>query len=89
MTIHNVKTLAPMANVTVNGGFAPGGAASCVTAGSGSCTLTSGPISNIDSSTVFTIGNVSGYNMSYDSGQPSGAASVNRPSSPALDPARV
>lgn len=63
---------APMANVTVAGTFSTGittiTSASCVTGASGSCTLTSGPISSNYSPSVFTVTNLSGYNMSYDSG---------------------
>ena len=57
-------TQAPMANVSVNGTFAPGGKASCVTAASGSCTLTSAAISSAIPAT-FTVDSLSGYHMLY------------------------
>jgi aqualysin 1 len=69
VTIYDVKTTAVMANVTVTGSFSPGNTSSCVTGGSGSCTLGSGPISTTFISTMFTVGNVSGTNMIYDSSQ--------------------
>jgi aqualysin 1 len=75
VTIHDYNSLALMPNVTVTGSFAPGGSASCITSSSGNCTLSSGSISNTFSSSVFTIGNVSGANMSYSSGQ-NAAASI-------------
>jgi aqualysin 1 len=68
-TIYDVKTTAVMANVTVTGSFSPGNTSSCVTSGSGSCTLSSGPISTTFISTMFTVGNVSATNMIYDSSQ--------------------
>jgi aqualysin 1 len=68
-TIYDVKTTAVMANVTVTGSFSPGNTSSCVTSGSGSCTLSSGPISTTFISTMFTVGNVSATNMIYDISQ--------------------
>ena len=56
-----VDTGAAMANVTVKGNFAPGGAGSCVTSSLGSCTITSATIRAYYSSTVFTVGAVSGF----------------------------
>jgi aqualysin 1 len=60
----------PVANVTVSGSFAPeGGAASCVTGGSGSCALTSSPMDpTMPTSTKFTVTNLSGTNITYASG---------------------
>ncbi len=56
-----------MANVSVNGTFAPGGKASCVTAATGSCTLTSAAISSPmpPTMTTFTVDSLSGYHMLY------------------------
>jgi subtilisin family serine protease len=60
-------TRAPVANATVTGTFAPGGSASCVTGSAGSCTLTSAPIPKGTPQTQFTVTEVSGPNMTYDS----------------------
>jgi len=62
------QTDALVANVTVTGTFEPGGNAQCLTSGSGTCTLTSGQIIPSVPHTVFTVGNLSGANMTYDSG---------------------
>lgn len=79
-TVHDVNTKAVMANVTVTGSFAPGGDASCVTATNGSCTLTSGWISLTTAATVFTVGNLSGSNITYDSSQNSASQiTINKP----------
>lgn len=68
-TIRDVNTSAVVANATVNGSFSPGGTASCVTASTGSCTMSSARINTGTSSTVMTVTNVSGTNLSYDSSQ--------------------
>ena len=65
-----------MGNVTVSGNFAPGGAGSCVTGSQGTCTITSATIRSTYSSTVFTVGNVSGLGMRYDSAQNSASQLV-------------
>lgn len=66
VTVLDVNTLAPVANVTVSGSFAPGnGAASCVTAGNGSCALASGVIASTEGNTTFTITGLAG-SISYD-----------------------
>jgi aqualysin 1 len=57
---------APVANVTVAGSFEPGGRATCVTAGAGTCTLNSGQISLSVPHTVFTMTALSGASMTYD-----------------------
>lgn len=69
VTIRNLGTGGPVANATVSGSFSPGGTASCVTASSGSCTMTSGAIAASYAFTSFTVTNVSGTNMSYLPGQ--------------------
>lgn len=58
-----------MANATVQGSFSPGGTASCVTDSTGSCTMSSARIKTNTGSTVMTVTNVSGTNLSYDSSQ--------------------
>lgn len=78
--VHDVNTKAAMANVTVTGSFAPGGDASCVTATNGSCTLTSAWISLTTPATVFTLGSLSGSNITYDSSQNSASQiTINKP----------
>lgn len=67
--IRNINTNAAVANATVRATFSPGGTVSCVTASTGSCTLTSAVIRSTTSATVLTIGSVSGTNMIYDSSQ--------------------
>jgi subtilisin family serine protease len=68
-TVRDVATGTNLANATVIGNFVPGGTLSCVTASTGSCTLTSGTISKLTASTTFTVTNVSGNNMVYDASQ--------------------
>lgn len=72
-TVRDVDTLTPMANVNVNGTFDQGGTASCVTAASGSCTLTSAAISSSMPMTTFKVDSLSGSHMLYQQGydQPS------------------
>ena len=65
-TVHDVNSKLAVANVTVTGNFAPGGSASCVTAGNGSCTLTSAPISSGTTASLFTVDGLAGSNMTYD-----------------------
>ena len=67
--VRDVNTNANVAGATVTGNFVPGGTLSCVTAVTGSCTLTSGAISKLSSSTRFTVSNVSGNGMTYDASQ--------------------
>jgi hypothetical protein len=69
-TARDVGTGAMVANATLTGSFSPGGAASCVTGGNGSCTLTSGPIKlNAAQSTVLSATGISGPLMKYDATQ--------------------
>jgi subtilisin family serine protease len=67
-TVYNTGTSAVVANATVSGSFVSGGSASCVTDTSGSCTLTSAAIPTSVGQTDFSVTNVSGYNMTYNSG---------------------
>lgn len=67
VTVRDVNTGAAVANATVSGSFSVGGNASCVTASSGSCTLSSTSIKlNTTSSTTLTGTGISGTSMSYD-----------------------
>lgn len=68
-TIRDINSGAVVASAAVNGSFSPGGNASCVTGSNGSCTMSSGNISRSASSTVMTVTNVSGTNLTYDSTQ--------------------
>ena len=68
-TVRDVNTGSNVANATVSGNFVPGGTISCVTASTGSCTLTSGSISKLTLSTTFTVSNVSGSGITYDASQ--------------------
>lgn len=56
----------PVANVTVTGSFEPGGSASCVTDGSGRCTVTSSAIPAAIPQTNFTVSNLTGSRLSFD-----------------------
>ena len=67
VTIYDWTTTAVVANATVTGSFSPGGNASCVTASTGSCTLSSAVISRLIGSTTMTVGTVSGTSLTYDS----------------------
>jgi subtilisin family serine protease len=67
--VRNVKDGAAVANATVTGTFSVGGSASCVTAASGSCTLSMGVFSQGTTLVTFTVNNVSGSFMVYDAGQ--------------------
>lgn len=66
ISIRNLATNAGVANATVSGSFSTGGSSSCVTASTGSCTLSSSPIAATVTATTFTVNQVSGSNMSYD-----------------------
>jgi len=76
ITVRNVNTSAVIANATVNGSFAPGGSGYCVTDSLGRCTITSANMSGTIPSTVFTVGNVAGNGMAYDSTQNSASQIV-------------
>lgn len=67
VTIYDGTTTGVVANATVTGSFSPGGNASCVTASTGSCTLSSAVISRLIGSTTMTVGTVSGTSLTYDS----------------------
>jgi subtilisin family serine protease len=70
VTVRDVNSSATVANATVNGGFSPGGNASCVTSSNGSCTLTSGAIkANAAQSTVLSGSGIAGTLLNYDATQ--------------------
>ena len=68
-TVRDINSGLNVAGATVAGNFVPGGTLSCVTASTGSCTLASGTISKLTSSTTFTVNSVSGNGMNYDASQ--------------------
>ena len=78
-TVLNVKDSTPVANATVKGSFEPGGSASCVTDGSGNCTLTSSPIPPDTHISVFNVTDVTGYNMTYSAGTWATQATITKP----------
>jgi aqualysin 1 len=65
VTIQDLSSGKPVANVTVAGSFAPGGSGSCTTGGNGSCAISSGVLSPSVGSTLFTVTGASG-NVTYD-----------------------
>jgi aqualysin 1 len=65
VTIRDVATAQPVANVTVAGSFAPGSSGSCTTGGNGTCSITSGVLSSSVVLTQFTVTGVTG-NVIYD-----------------------
>ena len=65
VTVYDISSTAVVPNATVTANFAPGKAGSCVTGSTGSCSLSSGTLSLSTASTVFTVTNLSGTNMSY------------------------
>jgi subtilisin family serine protease len=70
VTVRDVNSGAVVPNATVSGSFAPGGANSCVTGSTGSCTLTSSAIkNNAASSTTLGATGISGTLLSYDASQ--------------------
>lgn len=58
--------LGAISGATVSGTFSPGGVATCVTASTGSCTLSSSTLSRSVTSSSFGVSNVTGLNLSYD-----------------------
>ena len=70
VAVRDLTTGGAVANATVTGNFAPGGAASCVTASTGSCTLTSGSLkASSTPSTTFSGTGISGTLLQYDATQ--------------------
>ncbi len=68
-TVRDVNSSNVVANAVVTGSFVPGGSASCVTASTGSCTVTSGNIPASTVSTTFTVSNITGTNLVYSASQ--------------------
>ena len=69
VTVRNVNNSAPVRNVTVSGSFTPSGSASCVTDGTGGCTLSSPTLASTLTSTKFTVTNMAGPLMTYAASQ--------------------
>lgn len=77
VTIRDASGVA-VPDATVQGNFAPGGSASCVTAGNGACTLSSGKINKSAVATLMTVTAVTGLNLSFDPDQ-CAPLTINRP----------
>lgn len=70
VTVRNISTGANVANASVSGNFSTGGAATCTTGSTGSCTLTSSPIkTNGAASTTLTASGIAGTLITYDASQ--------------------
>jgi aqualysin 1 len=65
VTVQDVNTHQPVANVIVAGSFAPGASGSCTTGGNGSCAIASGMLAPSVAATQFTVTGASG-NVVYD-----------------------
>ena len=72
---------AAVANATVNGSFTAGGSAvSCVTGSTGSCSVSTGRLSNLVSQTTYSVKGISGSGMTYDaSANVSSSITLQRP----------
>ncbi len=55
-----------VSGATVSGTFNPGGVATCITASTGSCTLSSSTLSRSLTNSIFGVTNVTGASLSYD-----------------------
>jgi subtilisin family serine protease len=55
-----------VSGATVSGTFNPGGVATCITASTGSCTLSSSTLSRSLTNSSFAVTNVTGASLSYD-----------------------
>jgi subtilisin family serine protease len=70
ITIYNTGSGSLVSGVTVSGSFSSGGSFNCVTDASGKCSMTSNLMKRKTvSSSTFKVTNLSGNNMSYDSGK--------------------
>ena len=67
--LRDIATGAAIANATVSGSFNPGITKSCVTASTGSCKLTSRSLPLTTYASAFSVTNVTGTSMTYDSSQ--------------------
>ena len=66
VTVRDINSGAAVPNATVTGSFNPGVIARCLTASSGSCSMSSGTISTTASSTTYTVNAISGVNLVYE-----------------------
>jgi aqualysin 1 len=78
VTIRDVVTAQPVANVTVAGSFAPGGSGTCTTGGNGTCAITSGVLSSSVALTQFTVTGATG-NVIYDASGWVGGITIGKP----------
>ncbi len=69
ITVHNASEQ-PVSGATVSGSWSNGanGGGSCTTNGSGQCSITKNNVKNNVSSVTFTVTDISGTSMTYDSG---------------------
>ena len=69
ITVHDASEN-PVANATVSGTWSAGasGSDTCVTSGSGQCSITKNNINKNSASVTFTVGNVTATGFTYDSG---------------------
>lgn len=68
-TVRDISSGSVVANALVSGSFSMGGSASCTTASTGSCTLSSVSLATTVPSTSFTVSHVAGSGLVYDSSQ--------------------
>lgn len=80
VSLRDIASGAAVPNAKVEGSFAPGGASSCVTSGTGSCAMTSGSISSSASLSTYTVTGASGTGLVYDASQNSATQiTISRP----------
>lgn len=68
-SVRDVNSGLAVANATVSGTFSSGSASSCITASTGSCRLSSIALANSISGITFTVTQLSGSNLLYESSQ--------------------
>jgi len=66
VSVRDINSGAAVSNATVSGSFNPGGASSCLTSTSGSCSMASGSISAATPLTTYTVNSITGTNLVYD-----------------------
>jgi aqualysin 1 len=80
ITIRNYVTNTVVSGATVSGSFSTGSSASCVTASTGSCAISTPNLALTTPSTQLTVNNVTGTNMVYNASQNlASQVIVNRP----------
>jgi aqualysin 1 len=69
VAVRDVNTGAAVPNATVNGSFSPGGSKSCITASTGSCSLSVSGLALTTPATVLGVTGITGTNLSYNASQ--------------------